>query len=177
MKTTPKMKTISKMIMTSKMKMTSKIGPPLLIFFAPPPLPWNYLKFFLWLLTVTAIPQLMLNRKWYQASKPEMEFHMINITYAALHMREQTENTTFACKDDCTLNIDEAHTALDIFRFVVFFFMKSHLTQLIRVGLKWCKFSWAWPSSAPSCFLYLLDSSNLWTSVFTCNLLTFLKND
>ena len=28
-----------------------------------------------WLLTVTATPQLMLNRKWYQASKPEMEFN------------------------------------------------------------------------------------------------------
>ena len=30
-----------------------------------------------------------------------MEFHMINITYAALHMRAQTEKTTFSCKDDC----------------------------------------------------------------------------
>ena len=28
---------------------------------------------------------------------------MINITYAALHMRAQTEKTTFSCKDDCTL--------------------------------------------------------------------------
>ena len=26
---------------------------------------------------------------------------MINITYAALHMRAQTEKTTFSCKDDC----------------------------------------------------------------------------
>ena len=32
-----------------------------------------------------------------------MEFHMINITYAALHMCAQTEKTTFSCKDDCTL--------------------------------------------------------------------------
>ena len=32
-----------------------------------------------------------------------MEFHMINITYAALHMRAQTEKTTFSCKDGCTL--------------------------------------------------------------------------
>ena len=45
----------------------------------------------------------MFNRKWYQASKLEIEFHMINITYAALHMRAQTEKTTFSCKDDCTL--------------------------------------------------------------------------
>ena len=33
----------------------------------------------------------MLNRKWYQASKPEMEFHMINIIYAALPMHTQTK--------------------------------------------------------------------------------------
>ena len=32
-----------------------------------------------------------------------MEFHMINITYVALHMRAQTEKSTFSCKDDCTL--------------------------------------------------------------------------
>ena len=35
--------------------------------------------------------------------KPEMEFHKIKITYAALPMRAQTEKTTFSCKDDCTL--------------------------------------------------------------------------
>ena len=33
---------------------------------------------------------------------PEMEFHMINIIYAALYMRAQTENTTFSGKDKCT---------------------------------------------------------------------------
>ena len=32
-----------------------------------------------------------------------MELHMINITYAALHMRAQTKKTTFSCKDDSTL--------------------------------------------------------------------------
>ena len=32
-----------------------------------------------------------------------MEFHMINITYAAMHMLAETEKTTFSCKDDCTL--------------------------------------------------------------------------
>ena len=69
----------------------------------PPPSPplRNYLIFFFWWpLTVTATPQLMLNRKWYQASKPEMEFHMINMMYAALPMRA---TTTFSCKDDCIL--------------------------------------------------------------------------
>ena len=56
---------------------------------------------FVWLLlTMTATPQLMLNRKRYQASKPEMEFHMINMMYAALPMRA---TTTFSCKDDCIL--------------------------------------------------------------------------
>ena len=35
--------------------------------------------------------------------KPEMEFHMINMMYAALPMRAQTEKTTFSCNDDCIL--------------------------------------------------------------------------
>ena len=46
-----------------------------------------------------------------------MEFHMINITYAAMHVCAETEKTTFSY-------IDEAHTALDIFRFAVFLFKK-----------------------------------------------------
>ena len=48
----------------------------------------------------TTTPLLMLNRKCYQEFKPEMELHMIYIIYAALPMREQTEKTTFSCKDD-----------------------------------------------------------------------------
>ena len=38
-----------------------------------------------------------------------MEFHMINIAYAALHMRAQTKKTTFSCKDDyrCILEWDK----------------------------------------------------------------------
>ena len=51
-----------------------------------------------------------------------MEFHMLYIIYAALHMRNAHTNR----KDDIfmqrRLYIDEAHTALDIFRFAVFFF-------------------------------------------------------
>ena len=31
----------------------------------------------------------MLDRKWYQASKPEMEFHIINLLYAALHRQKR----------------------------------------------------------------------------------------
>ena len=57
-----------------------------------------------------------------------MEFYMIVISYAALPMRAHTEKTTIAklyiymgveARDLC---IDEAHMALDIFHFVVFFF-------------------------------------------------------
>jgi len=42
----------------------------------------------------------MSNRICYQVFKPEMEFHMIDIIYAALPMGAQTEKTTFSCKDD-----------------------------------------------------------------------------
>ena len=45
---------------------------------------------------------------------------MINVIYAALPMHAKTKKTTFSCKD----NIDEPHTALDIFRFAVFFEME-----------------------------------------------------
>ena len=88
---------------------------------------------FWWPLTSTATGQLILNRKCYQVFKTEMKLHMINIIYAALPMREQTEKTTFSCKDDSCktlhlywsgvkdLFIDEAHTVQDIFRFAVFF--------------------------------------------------------
>ena len=44
--------------------------------------------------------QLILNRKCYQVSKPEMELRMIDMKYAALPMRAQTEKTTFSCKDN-----------------------------------------------------------------------------
>ena len=58
---------------------------------------------------MTATPQLMLNRKWYQASKPEMEFHMINMLYAVLPLRARTEKTTFSCKDNCILTKHTRH--------------------------------------------------------------------
>ena len=68
----------------------------------------------------------MLNRKCYQVSKTEMELHMVNMIYAALLMRVQTEKTTSAklyiynevgTRD---LYIDKAHMARDIFRFAAF---------------------------------------------------------
>ena len=77
---------------------------------------------------MTATPQLMLNQKRNQASKLDMEFHMINIINAALSIRAQTEKTTFSSETlhihwsgVRDLYIDEAHTALDIFHFAVFF--------------------------------------------------------
>ena len=73
------------------------------MFFGPLPLKKYLIFLFWWLLPMTATPQLMLNRKRYQASKPELEFHMINMIYAALSMRTQTEKTTLSCKDNCTL--------------------------------------------------------------------------
>ena len=88
------------MFQCGKMKTTSKIGPP--PFFFAPRLN-NYLKFYWWPLVLTATPQLMLNRKWYQASKPEIEFNIINMMYVALPRHPQTEKTTFSCKDDCIL--------------------------------------------------------------------------
>ena len=94
------MELTSKMKVTSNMKTTSKIGlPP--NYFAPPPLPFkSYLKFVWWLLTLAATRQLTSNRICYHVSNREMEFHMIDIIYAALSMCAQTEKTTFSCKDD-----------------------------------------------------------------------------
>ena len=65
-------------------------------------------------------PQVMLNRKSYQASKPEMEFHMMNIIYAALSMRAQTEKTTFSCKDDCTLTKHTRRWTYSALRYFLF---------------------------------------------------------
>merc|ERR1712074_437970 len=38
------------------------------------------------LFTLTAMPQLTVNRKCYQVLKPEIEFHMMNEIYAALRI-------------------------------------------------------------------------------------------
>ena len=44
---------------------------------------------------MTATPQMMLSRKCYQVSKPEIEFHIMNIMYAALHMRAYRKDDIF----------------------------------------------------------------------------------
>ena len=47
--------------------------------------------------------QLTLNRKSYQLSKPEIEFHMMEEMYAALCMCTCAEKTTVFGKDDLTI--------------------------------------------------------------------------
>ena len=49
-------------------------------------------KKYLRLLTLTATAQLTPNRKSYQLSKPEKEFHVMEEMYAALHMHMCAEN-------------------------------------------------------------------------------------
>ena len=51
------------------------------------------------LLTLTATAQLTQNRKSYQLSKPEIEFHMMEEMYAALRMCTCAEKMTFLGKD------------------------------------------------------------------------------
>ena len=75
------------------MKAPYKIGLPPKIVLPPVPLK-SYLKFFWWLLTLTATQQLMSNRICYQVFKPDMEFHMIDLIYAALPISALTEKTT-----------------------------------------------------------------------------------
>ena len=67
---------------------------------------WGHLHFD----DFSSTPQLMLNRKWYQTSKQEMEFHIIDII---VHTRTNRKNNIFMQRQ---LYFDEAHMALDIFR-------------------------------------------------------------
>ena len=59
-----------------------------------------YLKKYFRLLTLTTRAQLTVNRKSYQLSKPEIEFHVMEEMYAALRMCACAETTTFLGKDD-----------------------------------------------------------------------------
>ena len=56
---------------------------------------------------------------------------MINITYAALHVRAETEKTTFSCKDDCTLT---KHTRrwTDFFCWKHFWFLSKKFLEQIK---------------------------------------------
>ena len=71
------------MNMTQKLKTTSKI--------VSPSQQKYYLKFFWWLLTLTATAQLVLNREFYQVSKPVMEFKLMDMINRALHIHTHTE--------------------------------------------------------------------------------------
>ena len=59
-----------------------------------------YLEKKLRLLTLTETAQLTQNRKSYQLSKPEIEFHVMVEMYAALCMCACAKKTTFVGKDD-----------------------------------------------------------------------------
>ena len=65
-----------------------------------------------------------------------MELHMINITYAALHMSAQTEKTKFTCKDDCTLTKHTRRWTYSALRysFVRFFFFKDRFTCVSSIS-------------------------------------------
>ena len=125
---------------------------------------------------MTATPQLMLNRKWYQASKAKMEFHIINIIYSALAMRAQTLMTTFSCKDDCTLTkhkrcwtnhlweypvlnynncVSFTYFSLDLYDIVSDQTHVSNPTNLVRIKMCVNQSNWRYILSG-SCFLHPL---------------------
>ena len=55
------------------------------------------------LLTLTAKAQLTPNRKSYQLSKPEIEFHVMEEMYVALRLCTCEEKTIFLGKDDSSI--------------------------------------------------------------------------
>ena len=60
-----------------------------------------------------------------------MEFHMINITYAAMHVCAETEKTTFSCKDDCTLTKHTRRWIYSALRFFLFYFLNKNMLMLV----------------------------------------------
>ena len=54
-------------------------------------------------LPTLATAQLTPNQKFYQLSKPEIEFHVMKEMYAALRMCTYAEKTTFLSKDDWSI--------------------------------------------------------------------------
>ena len=74
----------------------------------------------------------MFNWKLYQASKLEMEFHMINMMYTELLMRAKTEKTTFSCKDNCTLT---KHTRCWTYSALQYFFSPLYFSAEWSLGI------------------------------------------
>ena len=61
-----------------------------------------------------------------------MEFHMLNVMYAALPMCAQTEKATFSCKDDyCKAQLGDALTTAPMgpFFFSIFGLQKKCVTN------------------------------------------------
>ena len=77
------------MKMTEKWRQPQKFPTPFQILFCPLP-------------SSKKLPEIFFddfsNREWNQASKPEIEFHIINIIYAALSLHTQTEKRHFHAK-------------------------------------------------------------------------------
>ena len=78
----------------------------------------------------------MLSWKWYQVSKLEMEFYMINMMYAALPMRTQTENITFSCKDNSTLRKHTWHWTYLPLRYFFYLYSVSLGDALTTVAVR-----------------------------------------
>ena len=91
---------------TKKWRRFQKLSPHLTTILSPPPLITILPEYFWRPPTLTATQQMMLSLKCYQVSKPEIEFHIMNIMYAELHMRTHTENTSFSCKDNWCKALD-----------------------------------------------------------------------
>ena len=86
------------------------------------------------------------NRKCIQVSKPDMAFHMINMVYQALPMsahrkddifmkRQLLQSFTYIGLEAWDFYIDEAHTALNLFHFVVFLFfckLRRDLKEILK---------------------------------------------
>ena len=103
-----------------------------------------------------------------------MEFHMINIIYAALPMRAQTEKTTFSRKDNCSLTkrtrrwtysalryfLCQKQSLLD-FQILTYCYDNNYYSQipylllLYQVSSQNTTFSCYWTSDARYLFLWL----------------------
>ena len=125
------------------MKTISTIGLPPKIILPPPPPLKKLPEILWWLVTLTVTRQLMSNKICYQVSKLEMEFHVIDIIYAALPMREQ--------KDDI--------------------FMQRRLGQIFTCLLKWgqgsCKKSKPFPARAYKSLVVLVIRSHTIETLLT----------
>ena len=114
-----------------------------------------------------------------------MEFHMINITYAALHMRAQTEQTTFSCKDDCTLTKHTWRWTYSALRYFSIMFQFYDLVWTYGVCLAIAPYTSNWALKVPRqvCFLsiflikFVAFMITSWFAIFRvgCHLFNFFR--